>query len=89
MKWGIDFVDSFRFFIRFEFFFVGYVVYWKFGFEDVDVLDMKVKEIWGVIKEEGWYWGENNVVVFVGLVFEGVMWFVIMRWFVKCRGSVV
>lgn len=87
MKWGTDLADSLRLPTRLESSPVGYAVYRKFGFEDVDVLDMKVKETWGVTKEEGRYWGENNAVALAGPVPEGVMRSVIMRRPVKRRGS--
>ncbi|CAP60181.1 uncharacterized protein PODANS_1_4960 [Podospora anserina S mat+] len=87
VKWGTDLADSLRLPTRLESSPVGYAVYRKFGFEDVDVLDMKVKETWGVTKEEGRYWGENNAVALAGPVPEGVMRSVIMRRPVKRRGS--
>ncbi|KAK4200242.1 hypothetical protein QBC40DRAFT_73288 [Triangularia verruculosa] len=79
LKWGVDLADSLGLPTRLESSPVGYSLYRKFGFEDVDVLDLNVGERWGVTKAEGRHWGENNAVALAGPVPEGVHRSVIMR----------
>ncbi|KAK0741603.1 hypothetical protein B0T21DRAFT_116765 [Apiosordaria backusii] len=79
VKWGTELADSLGLPTRLEASPVGYALYRRFGFEDVDVLDMNLKERWGKTKAEGRYWGENNAVALAGPVPEGVNRSVIMR----------
>ncbi|KAG7292835.1 hypothetical protein NEMBOFW57_002880 [Staphylotrichum longicolle] len=58
---------------------VGYAVYKKFGYEDVDVLDLNVTETWGIANTAGSYWGERNAVSLAGPAADGVLRSVIMR----------
>ncbi|KAK4193216.1 hypothetical protein QBC35DRAFT_99517 [Podospora australis] len=79
LKFGADFADILELPSWLESSPVGYRVYKKFGYEDIDVVDLKVTERWGKTKSAGRYWGENNAVEIAGPVPEGVMRSVIMR----------
>ncbi|KAL2021603.1 hypothetical protein VTK56DRAFT_6956 [Thermocarpiscus australiensis] len=79
VKWGVGLADSLGLPCRLEATPVGYGLYRKFGYEDVDVVDIKVTETWGVVNTNGSNWGANNAVALAGPPPEGVMRFVIMR----------
>ncbi|AEO70580.1 uncharacterized protein THITE_72721 [Thermothielavioides terrestris NRRL 8126] len=79
VQWGVNLADSLGLPCRLEASPVGYALYRKFGFEDVDVHDLNVAEIWGVSNVNGSNWGANNAVALAGPPPEGVMRTVIMR----------
>ncbi|KAK3989994.1 hypothetical protein QBC44DRAFT_265984 [Cladorrhinum sp. PSN332] len=78
VKFGADIADRLNLPCRLEASPVGYPVYKRLGYEDLDVLDTKVTETWGV-KRDGRYWGANNALDIAGPVPEGVHRTVIMR----------
>lgn len=78
VKFGTDLADASNLPCRLEASPVGYPVYKRLGFKDVDFLDLNVTERWGV-KRSGEYWGENNAVELAGPVPEGAQRTVIMR----------
>ncbi|KAJ4297331.1 hypothetical protein N0V88_004249 [Collariella sp. IMI 366227] len=58
----------------------GYPLYRRFGYEDVDVSDLKVTELWGRANTDGSDWGANNAIALTGgPASEGVVRSVIMR----------
>lgn len=79
VKWGTDLADNLGLPCRLEASPVGYNLYRKFGFEDVDVLDVKITETWGVSNTDGSNWGANNAVALAGQLADGVQRTVIMR----------
>lgn len=79
MRRGVELADELGVPCRLEASPVGYSLYKKFGYEDVDVLDTKVTETWGVANTDGSNWGANNAVALAGPAAEGVMRTVIMR----------
>jgi hypothetical protein len=79
MQWGVNLADSLGLPCRLEASPVGYGLYRKFGYEDVDVLDLNVTEIWGVANTDGSNWGATNAVTLAGPAPDGVLRSVIMR----------
>ncbi|KAK4129147.1 N-acetyltransferase-like protein [Parathielavia appendiculata] len=79
LKWGVDLADSLGLPSRVEASPAGYRLYKKFGYEDVDVLDLKVTDTWGVVNTDGSDWGANNAVSLAGPAPDGVVRSVIMR----------
>jgi len=79
LKWGVGLADSLGLPCRLEASPAGYGLYKKFGFEDVDVLDLKVTEVWGRANTDGSNWGANNAIPLAGPISEGVLRSVIMR----------
>jgi hypothetical protein len=79
LKWGVDLADSLGLPSRLEASPTGYGVYKKFGYEDLDVVDLNVTETWGVENRDGSNWGANNAVSLAGTAPDGVMRTVIMR----------
>jgi hypothetical protein len=57
----------------------GHPLYRRFGFEDVDVLDVHVTEKWGAIRSPNDDWGANAAVGLVGAPPEGIYRSVGMR----------
>lgn len=58
---------------------MGYGLYRKFGFEAVDVQDLKVTETWGRAKKVGENWGEKSAVETFGELPDGVHRSTLMR----------
>lgn len=79
LKHGLDLADSLGLPVRLEASPVGYGLYKKYGFEDIDVLDNPVTEKWGAVNKDGSNWGANNAVALAGKAPEGVMRTVLMR----------
>lgn len=79
VRLGTELADELNLPCRLEASPVGYGLYRKFGFEDVDVLDTKVTETWGVTNTDGSNWGANNALDLAGPAAEGVVRTVIMR----------
>ncbi|KAK4462967.1 hypothetical protein QBC42DRAFT_73093 [Cladorrhinum samala] len=79
VKFGIDLADSLNLPCRLEASPVGYSVYKRLGFKDVDVQDLNVTERWGVKRGADEYWGHNNALELAGPVPEGAQRTVIMR----------
>ncbi|GAB1310616.1 Puromycin N-acetyltransferase [Madurella fahalii] len=79
VRWGVELADELGLPCRLEASPVGYSLYKKFGYEDVDVLDTRITETWGVANTNGSNWGTNNAVALAGPAPEGVMRTVIMR----------
>ncbi|KAK4098602.1 hypothetical protein N658DRAFT_517913 [Parathielavia hyrcaniae] len=73
LKWGLDLADSLGLPSRLEASPAGYSLYRKFGYEDVDVLDLNVTETWGVANTDGSDWGANNAVSLAGAVPDGIL----------------
>jgi hypothetical protein len=58
----------------------GYSLYKRFGFEPVDVHDLKVTELWGATKlDEGENWGEASAVELAGELPKGCFRTAMMR----------
>ncbi|SPQ18401.1 b69f7669-16fd-4477-8f2e-bb0d450bfff0 [Thermothielavioides terrestris] len=87
VQWGVNLADSLGLPCRLEASPVGYALYRKFGFEDVDVHDLNITQIWGVSNVNGSNWGANNAVALAGPAPEGVMRTVIMRRPAKLVGA--
>ncbi|KAK4156157.1 hypothetical protein C8A00DRAFT_41316 [Chaetomidium leptoderma] len=73
MEWGVNLADSLGLPCRLEASPTGYGLYKKFGYEDVDVLDLTVTETWGAANTSGSNWGANNAVTLAGPVPDGVL----------------
>ncbi|KAK3329935.1 N-acetyltransferase-like protein [Apodospora peruviana] len=57
---------------------MGYLLYKRFGFEDVSVVDLEVTKRWGPVKPEGAHWGEKNGISVGGPLPEGYFRTVVM-----------
>ncbi len=79
MEWGNRLADSLGLPCRLEASPTGYGLYRKYGYEDIDVMDLKVTETWGKPHPDGANWGENSAVGLAGPAPKGVMRTVIMR----------
>lgn len=79
LQWGVELADSLSLPTRLEASPSGYGAYKKFGYEDIDVVDLKVTETWGVTNSAGSNWGANNAISLAGRAPDGVMRTVIMR----------
>ena len=79
LEWGVNLADSFGLPCRLEASPVGYGLYRKFGFEDVGVVDVNIKEKWGVTNANGSNWGANNAAPLAGPLADGAQRTVIMR----------
>ncbi|KAK3905757.1 hypothetical protein C8A05DRAFT_41334 [Staphylotrichum tortipilum] len=73
LEWGNKLADSLGLPCRLEASPTGYGLYRKFGYEDIDVLDLKVTETWGKEHPDGANWGENSAVALAGPAPRGVM----------------
>lgn len=49
------------------------------GFEDVEVQDLKITEVWGPVREQQENWGQKSAVELAGEAPEGVYRTVVMR----------
>ncbi|KAL1843826.1 hypothetical protein VTJ49DRAFT_7177 [Mycothermus thermophilus] len=79
MKWGVDLADRLGLPAWVEASPIGYGLYRKFGYQDVDVLDLNITEKWGVTNTDGSNWGANTAVELKGPAPEGVFRTVILR----------
>lgn len=50
---------------------MGYTLYKKFGYEDVDVHEVDITERWGPVKSEDEDWGGNTAVALAGELRDG------------------
>ncbi|KAL1867671.1 hypothetical protein Daus18300_006226 [Diaporthe australafricana] len=71
LKWGCELADRENKTAWLEASPGGYPLYRRFGFEDVDVQDLKVTEMWGPVRSEGEDWGAGNAVALAGELPEG------------------
>ncbi|KAL2137276.1 hypothetical protein VTI74DRAFT_5007 [Chaetomium olivicolor] len=76
---GVELADRLGLPCRVEASPAGYGLYRKFGYEDVDVLDLNVTELWGAVNTDGSNWGANNAIALCGPAPKGVVRSVIMR----------
>jgi hypothetical protein len=58
---------------------LGYPLYRRVGFQDVEVLDLRLTERWGAIRSADDNWGVNTAVELVGVAPDGVYRSVGMR----------
>ncbi|OIW34153.1 N-acetyltransferase-like protein [Coniochaeta ligniaria NRRL 30616] len=58
---------------------LGYPLYRRFGFQDVEVLDLRLTERWGAVRSTDDNWGANTATELVGVAPEGVYRSVGMR----------
>ncbi|KAL2264247.1 hypothetical protein VTK26DRAFT_9023 [Humicola hyalothermophila] len=79
LRWGLDLADSLGIPTHLEASPAGYPLYRKFGFEDIDVLDLDLARDWGMQRPDGKDWGANIAVELVGPAPEGVSRSGIMR----------
>lgn len=79
LKWGIELADAEGKVAWLEASPQGYSLYRRFGFEDVEVQDLKVTELWGPVKEEHENWGEGSAVAFAGALPRGTFRTVFMK----------
>jgi hypothetical protein len=79
VRWGSELADSLGLPCRLEASAVGYGLYRKCGYEDLDVVDIRITELWGVTNTDGANWGENNALAVGGPVAQGCYRNVIMR----------
>ncbi|KAF3760925.1 hypothetical protein M406DRAFT_358399 [Cryphonectria parasitica EP155] len=63
----------------------GYALYKRLGFEDVDVQDLNITELWGVTRAEGEDWGAGSAVVLAGPLADGCHRATMMKRFPKKR----
>lgn len=59
----------------------GYPLYRRFGFEDVEPMDLKVTELWGPEREEHENWGGNSGLDLAGPLANGCFRSMLMRRF--------
>ncbi|KAK2615479.1 hypothetical protein N8I77_002229 [Diaporthe amygdali] len=79
LKWGCELADRENKTAWLEASPAGYLLYRKFGFEDVEVQDLKVTETWGPVRSEGENWGAGSAVILAGELPEGSFRTVLMR----------
>lgn len=79
LRWGLDLADQLGLVSCLEASPYGYGLYKRYGYEDVDVMDFKITERWGVTKPEDQNWGANLAVDIAGPLPEGQMRIVIMK----------
>lgn len=79
LKWGVELADAEGKVAWLEASPHGYPLYRRFGFEDIEVQDLKVTELWGSVREEHENWGENSAVAFAGELPRGTARTVFMR----------
>ncbi|POS73694.1 hypothetical protein DHEL01_v207907 [Diaporthe helianthi] len=80
LRWGCGLADTENKTAWLEASPVGYSLYKKFGFEPVEVADLKLTELWGAVKtDEGENWGEANAVELGGELPEGSFRSVMMK----------
>lgn len=58
---------------------MGYPLYRRFGYEDVEVQDLEITRKWNAVKVEGEDWGSNSAVGLAGELPEGSFRSVLMK----------
>lgn len=79
LKWGCELADSENKTAWLEASPAGYSLYRRFGFEDVDVQDLKLTELWGPVRTEGENWGAASAVALAGKLPDGSFRSVLMK----------
>ncbi|KAK3694511.1 N-acetyltransferase-like protein [Podospora appendiculata] len=79
MRWGTELADELGLPSYLESSPYGYPVYKKFGYQDIDVLDLKITELWGVVKTNDRKWGEDSAVELAGPLPAGTYRSAIMK----------
>lgn len=79
LKWGCELADREKTTAWLESSPVGYSLYRKFGFEPVEVADLKLTELWGAVNKDGENWGGANAVEVGGELPEGSFRSVLMK----------
>ncbi|KAK7744445.1 hypothetical protein SLS53_003329 [Cytospora paraplurivora] len=79
LKWGAELADKEGKSAWLESTPVGYNLYKRFGFEDVDVQDLPVTELWGLVQQQGEDWGADTAVALAGELPKGHFRTVVMR----------
>jgi hypothetical protein len=79
VRWGVDLADKEGLPTFLEASPMGYPVYRKHGYEDIDVAELEIAKLYGAVKEPGRSWGETSAVEFAGPLAEGVFRTAIMR----------
>jgi predicted N-acetyltransferase YhbS len=79
LRWGCELADREGLTTWLEASPEGYGAYRKFGFEAVDVQDLKVVERWSAVKKPGENWGEKSAVELAGELPQGIYRNVMMR----------
>ncbi|KAG8169239.1 hypothetical protein KVR01_001988 [Diaporthe batatas] len=79
LKWGCELADREKTTAWLESSPVGYSLYKKFGFEPVEVADLKLTSLWGAVNSDGENWGGANAVEVGGELPEGSFRSVMMK----------
>ncbi|KAI3399569.1 hypothetical protein diail_6208 [Diaporthe ilicicola] len=79
LQWGCDLADREHKTAWLEASPAGYSLYRRFGFEDVEVQDLKVTEKWGRVRSESEDWGAGSAVALAGELPEGSFRSAMMR----------
>lgn len=79
LKWGAELADKEGLPSWLEASPEGHGLYKRFGFEPVDVMDLKVKEKWGAVRRPDEDWGARSAVEFAGELPDGVFRTVMMK----------
>ncbi|KAL1864277.1 hypothetical protein VTK73DRAFT_6008 [Phialemonium thermophilum] len=79
LRWGLDFADQKGLDSWLESSPTGYPLYRRFGFEDVDVQDLPVTELWGVTRKSDEDWGSSTGLDVAGPLPEGAFRTVLMK----------
>lgn len=58
---------------------MGYPLYRRFGYEDVEVQDIEITRRWNAVQLEGEDWGLNSAVALAGKLPEGLYRSVLMK----------
>lgn len=58
---------------------IGYPLYRRFGYEDVEVQDLEIARRWKAVKLEAEDWGTNSAVALAGELPEGLFRTVLMK----------
>ncbi|KAK3945212.1 hypothetical protein QBC46DRAFT_277620 [Diplogelasinospora grovesii] len=86
VRWGTELADELGLPSMLEASPSGYGLYKKFGYEDIDVIDLNITERWGAAYD-GRNWGKDNAVELAGPAPEGVSRTVVMRRPAKAKSS--
>ncbi|KAH8896815.1 hypothetical protein GQ53DRAFT_743373 [Thozetella sp. PMI_491] len=78
VRWGLQLADQLGLPVFLEASPQGYPVYRRLGFEDIDVLDLNLRELWNV-EYDGTDWGANSAVELAGPLAEGTHRSAIMK----------
>ncbi|KAK3335942.1 hypothetical protein B0T19DRAFT_436759 [Cercophora scortea] len=79
MRWGTELADELGVPSYLESSPYGYPVYKKFGYQDIDVLDLPVTELYGAVKTNDRKWGEDSAVELAGPLAPGTYRSAIMK----------